>query len=201
MVTPAQQPECRETTRSLLSISATAPVARRLVDKAISTSRHPAQVLRPLPLRVQQLHSRQRLHQRPQQLPRLQLPPRLHLLQRLLEVPHPLQPQRLLLPRLRQLLQDLARQQGRARYRGLAQHRHPAPRYSRKSLGTDALPLARRRPPRRSKAGQHIGEIIVSGQFDSASRDFARPQKFQEFSLRLSRRHETNAVHFNFSRA
>ena len=100
MATHRPQPECRETTRSLLSTSATAPEARRLADKAMSISRHPAHLLRPLPLRVQQLHSRQRLHQRPQQQSRLQLPPRLHLLQRLLEVPHLLQPQRL----LRQLL-------------------------------------------------------------------------------------------------
>ena len=135
MATHRPQPECRETTRSLLSTSATAPVARRLADKAMPTSRHPAQLLRHLPLRVQQLHSRQRLHQRPQQQSRLQLPPRLHLLQRLLEVPHLLQPQRLLLPPLRQRLQDLARQRDRARYRGLAQHRHPAPSYSRKPLG------------------------------------------------------------------
>jgi hypothetical protein len=124
MATHRPQPECRETTRSLLSTSATAPVARRLADKAMPTSRHPARLLRHLPLRVQQLHSRQRL----------QLPPRLHLLQRLLEVPHLLQPQRLLLPPLRQRLQDLARQRDRARYRGLAQHRHPAPSYSRKPL-------------------------------------------------------------------
>ena len=131
MATHRPQPECREKTRSLLSTSATAAVARRLADKAMPISRHPAQLLRHLPLRVQQLHSRQHLHQRP----RLQLPPRLHLLQRLLEVPHLLQPQRLLLPRLRQRLRDLARQRGRARYRGLAQHRHPARRRSRKPLG------------------------------------------------------------------
>ena len=37
----------------------------RLADKAMSISRHPAQVLRHLPLRVQQLHSRQRLPQLP----------------------------------------------------------------------------------------------------------------------------------------
>ena len=114
MATHLPQPECRETTRSLLSISATAPVVRRLADKAMSISRHPAQLLRLLPVRIQQLHSRQRL----QQLPRLQRPlllhrpvqlrlrqhlhrqPRLRLLRRLLEVPHLLQPQRL----LRQLL-------------------------------------------------------------------------------------------------
>jgi len=72
----------------------------------MSISRHPAQLLRPLPLRVQPLRQ-----QRPQLLPRrqrqqslLQRPPRLRLLQRLLEVPHLLQSQRLLLPRLRQLL-------------------------------------------------------------------------------------------------
>ena len=118
MVTHQPQPECRETTRSLLSTSAMAPEARRLADKAMSISRHPAQLLRHLPLRIQQLHSRQRLQQRPQQLPRLQQPrllprrqrprqlprlqrrPRLRLLRRLLEVPHLLQPQRL----LRQLL-------------------------------------------------------------------------------------------------
>ena len=81
MATHRPQPECRETTRSLLSTSATAPVVRRLADKAMSISRHPAQLLRHLPLRVQQLHSRQRLHQRPQQLPRLQRQPRLRQLQ------------------------------------------------------------------------------------------------------------------------
>ena len=94
MATHRPQLECRETTRSLFSTSATAPEARRLADKAMSISRHPAQLLRHLPLRIQQLHSRQRLHQRPQQLPRLQRQPRLHLLQRLLEVLHLLQHQR-----------------------------------------------------------------------------------------------------------
>jgi hypothetical protein len=82
--TAAPQVECREITRSLLSTSATAQVAQRLADKAISISRRPAQVLRHLPLRVQQLHSRQRLHLRPQQLPRLQRQPRLPRLRRLL---------------------------------------------------------------------------------------------------------------------
>jgi hypothetical protein len=81
------QPGCREITRSLLSTSATAPEALRLADKAMSISRHPAQVLRLRPLRAQQLHSRQRLHQRPPLLTRLrqlqQLLARLRLRQRL----------------------------------------------------------------------------------------------------------------------
>ena len=112
MATHPPQPECRETTRSLLSTSATAPVARRLADKAMSISRHPAQLLRPLPVRVQQPHSRQRplqrrltrrlplqqlltrLRQQPQQ--RRQPQPQLQLLTRRRQ---PLQPQlQLLLP-------------------------------------------------------------------------------------------------------
>jgi hypothetical protein len=71
MATHRPQQGCRETTRSLLSTSATAPEALRLADKAMSISRHPAQVLRLRPLRAQQLHSRQRLHQRPPLLTRL----------------------------------------------------------------------------------------------------------------------------------
>ena len=77
------QPECRETTHSLLSISVTAPVVQRRADKVMFISRPPAHLLRHLPLRIQQLHSRQRLHLRPQQLPRLQRQPRLPRLRRL----------------------------------------------------------------------------------------------------------------------
>ena len=120
----------------------------------MSISRHPAQLLRHLPLRVQQLHSRLRLQ--PQRQPRLQLQLRsrlrqhqqlltrlrqqLQLLQQLQpQLPQRQQRQLLLrlrpqsLPRPRQrlhphrpLLQDLHLRQGLARHQGLGQLRRRA---------------------------------------------------------------------------
>jgi hypothetical protein len=145
MATHRPQLECRETTRSLFSTSATAPEPRRLADKAMSISRHPAQLLRHLPLRVQHLHSRQRLHQRPQLLllqrsrlrqhqqlltrlrQRLQLPPRpqrqlLRLLRQQQQLPLLLrlrQHRRRRLLRPRQLHRGLLRHQGVLRNQGL----------------------------------------------------------------------------------
>jgi len=82
VATHRPQPECRETTRSLLSTSAMAPEARRLADKAMSISRRPARLLRHLPLLVQQPPLPQLQQRRLQQQQQQQQRPRLRQLLR-----------------------------------------------------------------------------------------------------------------------